>query len=418
MSWQIGNFDLVSARTSRTSCASDTKIGPRLADRKRQLRVAVYSPDQHLAYDVRTLDRIGVGGGVTSRIRMAHALAARGHKVTAYVNCPGEADLDGVSYRHFSRANSLQADVLIATTSGGAFDLRPLQEVSTNGALRIMMAHGVRPPRGFQPESFDYIYAPSNFIRDTLVSAWGVSATDTLVCWRGVRDSYYAPHRGKVPDRDPYAIAYAAHPSKGLEAARAVLRKLREHDLRFTLHVFGGPSLWGDPDETTASQPGLVFHGLLGQRRLARELMACGFSLNLQTRREPFGMVIPEAMRAGCIVLASPVGAYPEIIQHGRNGFLITGDPLQPRTHQTAADLMIELVGSPTKLAALRRRARATPLDWAVVAGAWEGHWEWVRRGSGPTAGVCDQCGGERISLSDGPHCTVCGRYQRPISES
>jgi hypothetical protein len=112
------------------------------------------------------------------------------------------------------------------------------------------------------------------------------------------------------------------------------------------------------------------------------------------------------------------VGAYPEIIQHGRNGFLITGDPLQPRTHQTAADLMIELVGSPTKLAALRRRARATPLDWAVVAGAWEGHWEWVRRGSGPTAGVCDQCGGERISLSDGPHCTVCGRYQRPISES
>ena len=383
-----------------------------------EYRVDIYSPDRHLSYDVHTLDRIGVGGGVTSRIRMAHALAARGHEVTAYVNCPDEGELDGVSYRHFSRANSLHADILIATTSGGAFDLRPLQDVAANGALRIMMAHGVHPPRGFQPESFDYIYAPSNFIRDTLLNVWGVSPADTLVCWRGVRDSYYAPHRGKVPDRDPYAIAYAAHPSKGLEVARAVLRKLREHDPRFTLHVFGGPLLWGEPDENIASQPGLVWHGLLGQRRLARELMACGFSLNLQTREEPFGMVIPEAMRAGCIVLASPVGAYPEIIQHNRDGFLITGDPAHPRTHQTAADLIIELVGNPEKLAALRRRARATPLDWDVVARAWEGHWGWVRNGSGPTTGVCNWCGGERILLADGLHCTVCGRYQRPVSES
>ena len=129
-------------------------------------------------------------------------------------------------------------------------------------------------------------------------------------------------------------------------------------------------------------------------------------------------MVIPEAMRAGCIVLASPVGAYPEIIQHNRDGFLITGDPAHPRTHQTAADLIIELVGNPEKLAALRRRARATPLDWDVVARAWEGHWGWVRNGSGPTTGVCNWCGGERILLADGLHCTVCGRYQRPVSES
>lgn len=38
--------------------------------------------------------------------------------------------------------------------------------------------------------------------------------------------------------------------------------------------------------------------------------------------REPFGMVMPEAMAAGTPVLAFPNGAAPEIVDPGRNGFL------------------------------------------------------------------------------------------------
>ncbi len=43
---------------------------------------------------------------------------------------------------------------------------------------------------------------------------------------------------------------------------------------------------------------------------------------------EPFGMVMIEALAAGTPVVGTRRGAAPEIIQHGRSGFLATGDEL------------------------------------------------------------------------------------------
>jgi spore coat protein SA len=40
-------------------------------------------------------------------------------------------------------------------------------------------------------------------------------------------------------------------------------------------------------------------------------------------KHEAFGLVIVEAMAAGIPVIASQIGGIKEIIQHGKNGFLI-----------------------------------------------------------------------------------------------
>ena len=40
---------------------------------------------------------------------------------------------------------------------------------------------------------------------------------------------------------------------------------------------------------------------------------------------EPFGLVMIEALLAGCPVIAFPRGAAPEIVDDGRNGFLVKG---------------------------------------------------------------------------------------------
>src|SRR5207245_2600832 len=44
--------------------------------------------------------------------------------------------------------------------------------------------------------------------------------------------------------------------------------------------------------------------------------------LNPLQWEEPFGMVMIEAMAVGCPVIAFPRGAAPEIVAHGRSGFL------------------------------------------------------------------------------------------------
>ena len=51
---------------------------------------------------------------------------------------------------------------------------------------------------------------------------------------------------------------------------------------------------------------------------------ACGL-LNPIQWEEPFGMVMIEAMALGCPVIAFDRGAAPEIVAHGRSGFLVEG---------------------------------------------------------------------------------------------
>ncbi|HUJ77128.1 MAG TPA: glycosyltransferase, partial [bacterium] len=213
-----------------------------------------------------------------------------------------------------------------------------------------------------------------------------------------------------------YAILYSGHPAKGLEAAVEVLRLLRVDEPRFSLQVYGGRRLWGESEGDILKEPGVHDHGLTGQRRLARRMQACGFSFNLQTIQESFGMAVIEAMRAGCIVLASPVGAYPETVRHGDNGFLLPGDPAEAATQAQAARLMADLVKRPEYCEALRRSAEASPLDWKTIAAAWAGHWDWAL-GNTPgkaepaSSGSCPDCSADLLPLADGVHCTGCGRY-------
>jgi glycosyltransferase involved in cell wall biosynthesis len=53
------------------------------------------------------------------------------------------------------------------------------------------------------------------------------------------------------------------------------------------------------------------------------ELLAGASALLFPIRwNEPFGMVMIEAMACGTPVLAFPEGAAPEVVEHGRTGFL------------------------------------------------------------------------------------------------
>ncbi len=381
--------------------------------------VALYCPDKHICYNLHTLDENGVGGGIVARIRMTHAIAERGHEVTMYNHCPNDETINGVHYHHFSRLKQVESDIFIASTSG-ALDLGPLREVEIDANLKILMIHGVEPPVGFPLVEFDFVYALSNFVRGLVENRWGVDANKIFVTHRGVANDHYLNNQGSY--RDPFAILYAGHPSKGLDAAISVLRLLRQRDQRYSLQIFGGHRLWGEAEQPIRVEPGVFDNGQVGQRELAHRMSICGFSLNLQAREEPFGMVVIEAMRAGCIVLASNIGAYPEIVQHGSNGFIIEGNYLDEATLSLAAQLILELTQNPDYCSTIRQNAISYPLDWATIAKAWEEHWDWVLQktltgSEDPGMGICDSCGGGWLSLADGQHCMGCGRYQKSLTQ-
>jgi glycosyltransferase involved in cell wall biosynthesis len=66
----------------------------------------------------------------------------------------------------------------------------------------------------------------------------------------------------------------------------------------------------------------VTFVGEVGYREKLELLAAARGLLNPIGWREPFGLVMIEALACGTPVLTFPIGAAPEIVQHGKTGFL------------------------------------------------------------------------------------------------
>ena len=397
-------------------------VGAASSDRAAaQHDVTIYCPDRHFVYDGRTPDRQGVGGGLTARVRLARALAALGHRVTVVANCRREGTFDRVRYVPLEAATQIRADVLVLNTSGGGLDLSPIFAVDVRADCRILWLQGHEPPPPLLHEvPFDFLCTPSNFVRRVALREWNLPPSAMFVAYNAADPAPVSRWSLRPrPARDPYRLVYMSHPDKGLAAAIGVLRELRRRDRRYHLHVYGSARLSGQAEGAPPVEEGLTFHGVVGQAYLARALLGAGISLNLQAREEPLPLAAVEAMRAGCIVLASPVGGYPEIVRHGENGFLVPGDHRDEATWRHAADLVCHLAVEPTHARYLRHNAGRIPWSWTTMAWTWSGFWEWaLGRAAGRPHAIaathlsCAECGGTYLALADGYHCTGCGFYR------
>lgn len=388
---------------------------------KKRYRVVLFSPDCHVTYNGATPDERGVGGGVTARVRLLRALARLGHEAIAYVNCDRPGIYDGVQYLHFSEATSINADIFIAITTGGDLDFDPVRRISVQAQLKIIWIQGVPKPKHLEDVNSDFVYVASNFLRDVVVSDWGIPSEKVFVVYNGVEEEHFSCVGEQPPERDPYALVYVGHPSKGLLAAVSVVQELRTKDRRFHLDVFGGPEIWGDTTQEMVLVPGVNFRGLWGQKGLSRELFKYSFCLALQNVSEGFGIAIQECKRAGVIVIASANGAFREVIQHGYDGFLIEGDADSPETQARALQLILELLAQPEYVEFVRRNAQAVPWNWDLIAKTWVTHWDLILGNSPPSQvleleveGIqyaCPKCFTPVTRFPDGYRCLKCATY-------
>jgi len=85
---------------------------------------------------------------------------------------------------------------------------------------------------------------------------------------------------------------------------------------------------------------------------------------------EPFGIVIVEAMATGKPVIGSDIGGIPEIIAHGKNGFLV-----QPRDARALAERIVFLLENgktARKMGAEGRRIAVRKFTWDETAKSYE----------------------------------------------
>ena len=388
-------------------------------------KVTFYSPDRHLTYDGRTPRETGIGGGITARVRMAEALAQAGHDVTSIINCSHPHVYQDVRYIPLDEAQTIDTQILIMNTSGDRYDLLPILDLKPCASVRIIWVSGTDKPGGLDSVDFDFIYAKSNFLREVVLMDWGVPKEKIFVSYNMFPEAIFNQAQDRSPERDPHRLIYFSHPSKGLDAAIDVLLRLREIDDRFRLFVYGGNKLWAQEEEDITPTPGLEYHGLLGQEALVAEIFKSTYSLNLQNRREPFPNAVLEALRAGCVVIASAVGAYPEIIQQGWDGFVIPGDANEDEARSAAAHLIAELSRHPELVSIIGRNAAMIPWDGQRMVKTWQRHWDSLLGEDGGVSSspldallACPGCNGSLSLYPDGYRCSDCGRYYRILPTS
>ena len=138
-------------------------------------------------------------------------------------------------------------------------------------------------------------------------------------------------HHGIVPEDFPFDPAGSQdllyfgriHPDKGTAEAIRVAAATRRR-----LHIYGivqdegyferevQPHIDGDR---------VIYHGAVGGPARQKALGQAHALLHLINFDEPFGLSVIEAMACGTPVIAVRRGSMPEIIDHGRTGFLVGG---------------------------------------------------------------------------------------------
>lgn len=378
------------------------------------LRVIFYCPDTHIRLRGGLADRQGVGGGLMARLRLAQELARRGHRVTMIANVASRHRHRGVDYLPLDESSvARRADVLVLSSTGGALSLEPAAALNVDARWREVWVQGTAFIEGLDRFAWDVIIPCSNFIHAVIAEKWPIDEARQFTLYNGT------PGVGRWrslrrPKRDPHRLVYSAHPSKGLDAALGVLSRLRTSDSRYHLHVYGGDGLYGGAETRQQDEDGIRYFGTQGQPTVLRALETASVSLQLQERQEPFGMVLTESMSRGAIPIASCVGAFPELVSHGRNGFLIDADPRSDAAQELAARWIEVLRRDPGYATYVRRNAMAVPWTWETMTETRLGYWRWVLDGRGalaPDGERCRQCAGDLLLLADGYHCTECGRY-------
>ncbi len=142
---------------------------------------------------------------------------------------------------------------------------------------------------------------------------------------------------------------------KGIDTIIEAVAILKERGVKIEVLLVGeGPDAnrFGNRIKELGMEGQFMFLGLKGQKEAAG-LIKTSVALTLPSFTEGFGRVIIEAFACGRPALGSRVGAIPELIKDGENGFLI-----EPGDAEALADKMTHILQNPGQAKRMGQRGR------------------------------------------------------------
>lgn len=222
-------------------------------------------------------------------------------------------------------------------------------------------------PRWIECEREVYHHADRCFVRsphvaDSLVEDYGVDPSHVTFAYAGpnVRPGDTSPARPE----DSMRLVFVGQDweRKGGPTLVEALRRVRRTFPDVTLSVIGC---------TPPVVPGMRALGRLPYDEVAKQLSDAAVFC-LPTTVEPFGIAVIEAMAQGLPVVATKVGAIPDIVEDGVNAALV-----QPGDVDALASALTWFLGSPDRRAQAGQRSRELVTErytWDAVLARMEPH--------------------------------------------
>ena len=189
-------------------------------------------------------------------------------------------------------------------------------------------------------KSIDVVISPSKFMMQQHQKLGFFNNARKLIIPHGVKSINQHPHK----DYEVLHILYVGQLSKhkGLHILIRAFRKLSQTNVR--LHIVGHGSLAGEVSQLTSHDSRVTFHSYVTEGQLRDLYSKASLLVVPSIWFEPFGLVIIESFSFGTPVLASAIGAIPELVKDGYNGILFKPGDVK------SLSLAMEIVLSDTQL--------------------------------------------------------------------
>lgn len=307
-------------------------------------KIRFYCPKHLERWDYRSMDAGGIGGSETHVVEMAVRLAARGHDVAVYA--PLKPDYDenwgGVSWRELVDFDPREDAIWLLQRCPES-----LLQHDWNGKL-VVHLHDLLGKHDWHPDwtqkadkvlcqSWSHLTSFQRIVPDLNGRATWVGS--------GARVELFEELEAEGHPRNPHKLIWASDPARGL--AQALLpnwERIRRFCPQAELHIFYGWKVQegladaGDPIRRMAikelqqntrgliDQPGIYWHGRVGQRELYREWLTSAVWPMWTDFPEVCCIAALEAQCAGAIPVCTPWWALRENVRHG---VFINGRPYE-----------------------------------------------------------------------------------------
>ncbi len=326
-----------------------------------------------------------LGGSESGIVYMARELAAIGHVVSVYCNCPAPGIYGGVHYQHshrfFDEFRAARWDVFISFRSFDPFLIGRIapRTIFWTGDASDQSAISNLGHREIQ-ENIDLHFCVSEWHRSTFIANFQLPPEKIIATRNGFREDLVPPEREKIWTRG----VYSSTPFRGLEGLLDMFPRIRNRFSDMSLDVFSSMEVYGwsgDSDRDAYGalyqktiQPGVTSHGSVGQRVLLEALSGSGFLLYPNTFDETSCIAAIEAQACGAVVVTSAKAGLNETVVNGETGFCIAGEPSSPSYQHEFVDRVAGLVQNRDRHRVMSETARNRAFQiysWRSIAQEW-----------------------------------------------